>query len=267
MTRHKLGIGTVIPELEPRLNHTWRVVATGISFAVFGVSSLLLRILIFPTLRRCVREPLRQRDIARYWIHRSFIVFIKGMNRLGILTWEVNGRERLQRSSLLVLANHPTLIDVVFLVSLLPNTNCVVKPAAARNPFFRGPVQACGYIASDNGTEMIDECVSAVRSGDNLIIFPEGTRSVPQQPLRLQRGAARIAVRGGLNITPVRINCTPPVLTKGQKWYHIPPQRFHVRIDVGEDISIKHFFARNNTAPENIIARQLTAYLTDYFQG
>jgi 1-acyl-sn-glycerol-3-phosphate acyltransferase len=255
-----------MPEFARRLNHAWRVVATGISFAVFGIGGLLLRVLIFPALQWCVRDPLRQRLISRSSVQRSFVVFIKLIRRLGLLTWEAHGCERLQRNGLLVLANHPTLIDVVFLVSLLPNTNCVVKSVAARNPFFRGPVRACGYIANDDSSDLIDDCVAAVRAGDNLIIFPEGTRSVPGQPLHLQRGAARIAVRGGINITPVRIDCTPPTLTKGQKWYHVPLRRFHVRIEVGDDLPIRHFLIEKNaTQEEHLAARRLTEYLTDYF--
>ncbi|MDR2851824.1 MAG: 1-acyl-sn-glycerol-3-phosphate acyltransferase [Burkholderiaceae bacterium] len=263
------GIGSAMMQIRLArwLDPAWRTIATGISFAVFGMGGLLLRVLIFPPLQRCVRDPLRQRRIARRWVQRSFAVFIELMRRLGVLTWEVHHRERLQREGLLVLANHPTLLDVVFLVSLLPHTNCVVKSAAARNLFFRGPVRACGYIANDSRTGLIDDCIAAVRAGDNLIVFPEGTRSVPEQPLRLQRGAARIAVRGALNMTPVRIRCTPPTLTKGEKWYRVPRQRFHIRIEVAEDLPIGHFFDPENTAPESLIARQLTEYLTDYFSG
>ncbi|MFT3761474.1 MAG: lysophospholipid acyltransferase family protein [Pseudoxanthomonas sp.] len=217
-----------------RLDHAWRVVGTGLSFAAFGVGGLLLRVTVFPLLQLCVRDPLRRRRIARRWVQRSFAAHVELMRRLGVLTWEIHGRERLERDGLLVLANHPTLIDVVFLVSLLPNADCVVKSAVARNPFMRGPVRACGYIANDDGVGLVEDCIAAVRAGGNLVIFPEGTRTVPGQPLRLQRGAANIAVRGGLDVTPVRISCTPPTLTKGEKWYRVPSRRFHVKIEVGE---------------------------------
>jgi 1-acyl-sn-glycerol-3-phosphate acyltransferase len=144
----------------------------------------------------------------------------------------------------------------------------VIKPAAARNPFFRGPVRACDYITNEDGVGLIDDCVAAVRAGGNLIIFPEGTRSVPGQPLRLQRGAARIAVRGGLNITPVHIDCSPPTLAKGQKWYHIPPRRFHMRIEVGEDLAIgPYLMTPHGAMPENRAARRLTQYLAGYFSA
>ena len=79
------------------------------------------------------------------------------------MTYQIEGGERLQRDGLLVLANHPTLIDVVCLISLLPNADCVVKRAVARNPFMRGPVRAAGYISNDDGAGLVDDCVAAAR--------------------------------------------------------------------------------------------------------
>jgi hypothetical protein len=65
------------------------------------------------------------------------------------MTYQIEGGERLQRDGLLVLANHPTLIDVVCLISLLPNADCVVKRAVACNPFMRG---RCGRPATSPTT-------------------------------------------------------------------------------------------------------------------
>ncbi len=252
-----------------RLDHAWRVVATGLSFAAFGIGGLWLRLVAFPLLQWRVRDPLMRRAAARRMIQRSFAGHVELMRRLGVLTWEVNGRERLQRDGLLVLANHPTLIDVVCLVSLLPNADCVVKWAVARNPFMRGPVRAAGYIANTDGAGLVDDCIAAIRRGGNLVIFPEGTRSVPGAPIRLQRGAANIAIRGGFDVTPVRICCDPPTLTKGQKWYRVPPRRFHIRLDVRDDIAVAPFLevAAEHPGGEAHAARRLTDHLTRYFEG
>jgi 1-acyl-sn-glycerol-3-phosphate acyltransferase len=80
----------------------------------------------------------------------------------------------------------------------------------------------------------------------------------------LQRGAANIAVRGVLDVTLVRIRCTPPTLRKGEKWYRVPSRRFHVLIEVGEDLSIAPFREGNSEA---MAARRLNEYLTAYFEG
>lgn len=243
------------------MNTAWRIVATGLSFLCFGIGGVLLWLLVFPLLSLLVRDRQRRGRLARRLIGRAFASFVELMRFLGVLTYEIRGAEKLQRRGLLVLANHPTLIDVVFLVSLIPDADCVVKSRLARNPFTRGAIAATGYICNDSGAGLVEDCIASVRSGKNLIIFPEGTRTRPGGP-PLQRGAANIAVRGGLDITPVRISCTPPTLSKGQKWYLVPSRRFHMIIDVQDDLRVAPFLDGTSVP---LAARRLTDHLTDYF--
>ena len=251
------------PVSSGRLNHLWRIFGTGVSFLAFGVGGLLLGVLVFPLINLGVRDPARRRRWARRLVQKSFAFHIELMRALGVLTYEIRGLERLQRDGVLILANHPTLIDVVFLISRLPNADCVVKSALARNPFTRGPVHAAGYVFNDDGAGLVDDCIAAVRRGGNLVIFPEGTRTRRDGPLQLQRGAANIAVRGRLDITPVRLSCTPMTLGKGEKWYRVPARRFHVVVDVQPDLEIAPFL--NGAQGEALAARQLTDHLTQYF--
>lgn len=245
------------------LRRGWRIVATGLSFAAFGLGGVLLWALAFPLLQLCVRDALRRQRRARRLVQRSFATHIELMRVLGVLTYEIRGRERLQREGLLILANHPTLIDVVFLIAQLPNADCIVKSSLARNLFTRGPVRATGYVCNDDGAALVDDCIAAVRAGSNLVIFPEGTRSRRDAPLRLQRGAANIAVRGQLNITPVRISCQPMTLGKGEKWYRVPARRFHIVVDIQPDLAIAPWL--DGAPGEAMAARQLTDHLTHYF--
>lgn len=253
------------PAVSSRLNRLWRIVGTGLSFLAFGVGGVLLGVLVFPLINLIARDPATRRRWSRRLVQRSFAFHFGLMRALGVLTFEVRGRERLDRDGLLILANHPTLIDVVLLVSLLPNADCVVKSSLARNPFTRGPVRAAGYVCNDDGAGLIDDCIAAVRRGGALVIFPEGTRSARNAPLRLQRGAANIAIRGRLNITPVLLSCTPMTLGKGEKWYHVPARRFHVVAEVRPDIEVAPFLDEGQG--EALAARRLTDYLTRYFRG
>lgn len=240
----------------------WRIVATALSFSLFGVGGVLLWLVVFPLLTLCVRNRIDRGRYARATIRFCFARFIGVMRALGVLTYEIRGAERLQRRGMLVLANHPTLIDVVFLVSLIADADCVVKSRLARNPFTRGAVRASGYICNDVGADLVEDCIASVRSGKNLIIFPEGTRTPPQGALPLQRGAANIAVRGGIDVTPVVIRCEPPTLAKGQKWYRIPSRRFHILVEVGEDFAVAPFLDGTTKA---LAARKLTHHLTEFF--
>ena len=133
----------------------------------------------------------------------------------------------------MIIANHPSLIDVVLIMSLMDRTQCVVKASVRKNPFMRGVVTATNYIPNLGDPErMIEDCVTALRTGHNLLIFPEGSRTVPGKKVRLQRGFANIALKARAPVRLVTVTCNPPTLRKGEKWYQIPPRRplFHVRV-------------------------------------
>lgn len=112
-----------------RLERFRRIVGTGFSFAVFGFAGLVLGLVIFPVLILFVRHPARRRHAARSVVHWFFGFFVELMRRVGVLTYELHGVERLKDPGLLILANHPTLIDVVFLISLIPQSDCEIGRA------------------------------------------------------------------------------------------------------------------------------------------
>ena len=109
----------------------------------------------------------------------------------------------------------------------------------------------------------MDACADSLARGNNLIIFPEGTRSVPGQPFSMQRGAANIALQANVPLTPVRIRCEPTTLTKAEKWYQIPSRRFTMELTVLDDIELD---AVVGDAPNKSLAsRKLTEYLIEFF--
>ena len=245
------------------IDRGWRVFATGLSFATFGLGGVLLGGIGVPLLHLLVRDRARRRTLARRAIHLGFRAFVGWMRLLGVLRYEVIDQWRLQRRGLLVLANHPTLIDVVFLISLIPNADCVVRSGLFHNPFTGGPLRAADYLSNDSGAGLVEDCIASLRAGNNLVMFPEGTRTRPGEPMTLQRGAANIAVRGARDITPVRIRCEPLMLNKGRPWWQVPPRRGQFTISVDEDIAIAPFLADGAEARS---ARELTRVLHDYFE-
>jgi 1-acyl-sn-glycerol-3-phosphate acyltransferase len=255
------GAGAV---LFKRVERCWRVLATGFSFVLFAVGGLLLRILVFPVLNLLVWERQLRVLVARQIIRLVFRGFVGCMRRLGVLDYDISGLERLERQGLLILANHPTLIDTVFLMAFVKRADCIVKGRLWDNPFTRGPVRAAGYISNEYGGGLVEDCIRSLRGGGNLIIFPEGTRTACDGQISLKRGAANIAVRSLSNVTPVVIRCLPPTLGKGVKWWQVPPVAAHFSIEVKEDIDVHEFLAKAGS--EVLAARHLTAYLQDYFR-
>jgi 1-acyl-sn-glycerol-3-phosphate acyltransferase len=245
------------------INHAWRVFATGLVFVLFGLGALFISLTIFPLLRlSTTRTDVARRRIQR-GMQRTFRVYIELMRLLGIMTYELHGVERLREPGRLIVANHPTLIDVVMLVSLIPEVDCIVKRGLWRNPFLRWPVIWASYIPNSEGEELIDRCATTLRHGHSLLVFPEGTRTVPGKPIRMQRGAAHIALAADADILPVTIDCDPPTLFKGNPWYRVPERPFHMKVVVGEPVPASRF-RREGEAPTRA-ARRLTQWLLAYY--
>jgi len=249
--------------MHEKLFYGWRLCATGFCFAIFGLGGVVLGFVYFPLLNLFIQKPERRVTLARKTIRLSFAGFIGMMHHLGVLRYEISGAERLRRRGLLVLANHPSLIDTVFLMALIADADCILKADLQRNFFTRGPVAAAGYIFNDQGMELVQACKASLQGGSNLIVFPEGTRTPADGRMTLKRGAANIALRAGCNITPVTIRCEPRTLGKGDKWWLVPARMARFTIQVGEDIEIQQF--RDASASDGAAARRLTEFLLNYF--
>ena len=245
-----------------KLGYAWRLCGTALSFFIFGLGGLALWFLVFPVLSLLPGSHPQKISRGQRVVHASFYFFIGLMHRIGIMTYEINGLEKLNRPGQLIIANHPTLVDIVFLISRIPQANCIVKESLWRNPFMRGPILNAGYISNGDPEKMLAECVAWLQSGGTMIIFPEGTRSVPGQACRFHRGAAAIALQANKIVTPVTISCYPSTLTKAEPWYQIPERRFHLALHVGDDIALDEF---TQIQPKSIAVRRFNQYLQDYF--
>jgi 1-acyl-sn-glycerol-3-phosphate acyltransferase len=243
-----------------RIGRYWRVFGTGLSFVAVGIGGVF----VFPVLNIFIRSRQLRSVIARHVIRFTFRCIVGLMRVMGVFQYEISGLERLERHGLLILANHPTLIDIVILMAFVKRADCIVKSKLWRNPFTHATVRAAAYVRNDDyGAQLIEDCVAAVRRGGNLIIFPEGTRTPANGSIVLRRGAANIAVRAQCNVTPVLIGCAPLMLVKGERWWRLPCGPSHYSIEVQEDIDVRSFIAE---AGNNVLAaRRLTDHLQDYF--
>jgi 1-acyl-sn-glycerol-3-phosphate acyltransferase len=243
-----------------RFKWCWRVFGVALSFIAIGVGGLF----IFPLLHLVIRQRQRRQDMARDLIRQAFRAIVRSMCAFDVFQYQASGLARLDRQGLLILANHPTLIDIVFLMAFVPRAECIVKEGLWRNLFTRATVSAAGYICNrGDSVRLLEDCVTAIRNGGNLIIFPEGTRTPANGSISLKRGAANIAVRVPCDITPVLIRCAPPMLVKSEPWWRLPAQTSQFRFDVMADLAVAPIVA--GVANEVLAARRMTAHLSRIF--
>jgi 1-acyl-sn-glycerol-3-phosphate acyltransferase len=233
------------------LFYVYRFIGTTLFWIFFGVVGLVFGFVVLPLVHLFVRKPARRQQIARNLLRGAFVVFVWVARNMRLIRCDVSGMEYWRPgTSQLLLANHLTLIDVVILLSLFPQIDCVVKAAVTRNPILRVSAGTANYISNRDPDELLDFCVARLNSGSSLLLFPQGTRAIRGQPLKFKLGAAEIALRADATIVPIVIDCDPQMLAKNVPWYRIPPSQPHFRIELLPPVHV------DELVPDNLEPRK-----------
>lgn len=241
------------------LGRAWRTLATHLCFFVYIPLGAVLGLPAWLGLRLLIRRQ-DQARVGKRLLGRWYAFFTWLMRVSGVLEVEIVDREALRGGGRFIVANHPTLIDFVLLASVIPDADCLVKASLLAHPAMRWAVLMGGYIPNDRGQETLELCRRSLAAGNSLVVFPEGTRSVPGEALRFQRGAAQLALRSAKRLTLLAIDSTPSSLDKHGRWWLAPKDKVRMRIrPLGEMDMGAVLAARGGEAA--LAARELTAVL------
>jgi 1-acyl-sn-glycerol-3-phosphate acyltransferase len=250
-----------------RIARALRLFRAGLCFLYFGVGVWVTGAVVVPILRRTrwrglspEAASLRTQGIVHLFC-RSFLVCITRVMRLVDMQWI--GTEALSRGPVLVVANHPSLIDTPLLLAQMPQADFIVSPDWLRAGWLRPIVEAAGYLRAEDGAAVVGQAVERLRAGRSVVVYPEGSRTPPEGLRPFQRGAAHIALRAGRDILPVLISVAPRALMQGQRWTDFPLENPVFRIEVGEPIRPSLSVGGEARA---LAARRLTGVLEEHFE-
>ncbi|MGF7191382.1 1-acyl-sn-glycerol-3-phosphate acyltransferase [Robbsia andropogonis] len=221
------------------VNQGWRLLATGMAFVVFGVSGAAFSACFLPLMLLWPHRASRQRAVV-FGIHCFFRSLVAALRWLRVMHVDARGVARLrQRGPCIVVANHPTYLDVMVLLSMTPRACCVVKKAHWGNPCFWGIVRAAAYVSNADPEALVRDGARRLAEGYTVIVFPEGTRSPgPDRLHAFSRGFAHMALQSHADVLPVLMHCSPPAFTKRMRWYDVPPRAFTVHVRVLEPLGM-----------------------------
>jgi 1-acyl-sn-glycerol-3-phosphate acyltransferase len=134
-------------------------------------------------------------------------------------------------------ANHPTMLDALLLVARLPRSACIMKADLMGNIFLGAGARLARYISNKSARTMVRLAVNDLRNGGQLVIFPEGTRTVtpPLNPFR--PGTTLIAKLAQAPIQTVFIDTDSPYLAKGWPLWRVPPLPIVFTLRIGKRFS------------------------------
>lgn len=176
----------------------------------------------------------RGRVVGRWVTSYGFRCYLWILTLTGVFRFDLRALDALRDAGSLVIApNHPSLLDVVMVLSRLPAVACVMKTDLIDNPIYGAAARLAGYIRNDDFIGAATQAVETLRAGSQLLLFPEGTRTTRAPINRLKGGAALVSKRSGVPIQTVLIETTSPFLSKGWPLHRIPPVPICYRVRLG----------------------------------
>jgi 1-acyl-sn-glycerol-3-phosphate acyltransferase len=211
------------------LDRSRRVLLTGSAFLLFFAGGALLSYLVLPIARAICgggeEDKARRcrRIVGASWVF--FHAYMRGLRLVSYAPRET--RLDLPLPPFVLVANHPTLVDVTAVGATYPDLVVVAKHAYFASPLVGRLLRYCGHIdggdgSAFSGVAVIELAVERLRRGISVLIFPEGTRSPEHGLGPFHLGAFLIAAQARVPIVPVVITCDPPTLMRGQAWYEVP---------------------------------------------
>ena len=201
----------------------------GFSFLYFWGGGFLVANLYVPWLEWRLKDPVETRNRVQRVIKAAFRQFCDLLRGLHLI--DVDPRRSLTDTpdgAYVLIANHPTLIDVIALIASYDRLCVVVKRSLIQGVNVGRMLRAAGYIdgggsdGSVRASDVLNESIDRLSQGYGVLIFPEGTRSPPNEMHPFMRSPFEMAARSGAPLVPVFIHCQPPALMKGVPWYRFP---------------------------------------------
>ena len=246
-----------LPPVSNYLLYAYRCIVKNLFYLIFGTGSILLVIIAFPFLRIFYHNNEQFGIKARHFISYTFKFF------LGFLSIMQGAQKRTEGQQLykdlrskIIVANHPSILDFVYLMSMMPNATCIVSENLTRTPAAGVVKQA--YILNSKDFDLVcRECKKLTDQGCNVIIFPEGTRTPRHGRNIYKKGAARLALYCGCDIQPVFLGGSDKYgLGKHDiVWSYNPVEQYFYDFKLLPEIKIEAYQGLSN----QIAAKRLTA--------
>ena len=217
--------------------------ASGVWFPLASVLHLLLPARVGQGLgRRAIRF-----GFDRYLRWLSWI----GACHFDLAAIDVLANER----PLILVANHPCLLDAPMILSRLTDVACVMKTSLMRNPMFGGAARLARYVRNEPPVGMILCAVDNLRAGSHLLLFPEATRTARAPLNAFTPSTALIAQRAGVPVQTLIIETDSAFLSKGWWVFRQPSMPIHYRVRLGERFE--------PPSDVNAFTQRLEAYFTE----
>lgn len=158
------------------------------------------------------------------------------------IDYEVKGTENIPRDDkgYVVMSKHQSTWETLFLQNIFDPNTVVLKQELFYVPFFGWGIALLNpiFINRSKGSSAMKQILNKgserLQRGEDILIFPEGTRVEPGSRREFSKGGALLAVTAGSDVIPVAHNAGEHWNNK--RWLKIPGT---IQVVIGEPISTK----------------------------
>ena len=203
--KEEISYKSKLPKIKNVFTYPYFCISKIIAIISFGLGAVLLAIFVFPFIRLFTFHKKDFGIIARAYVSHTFRVFLGNLNICKTSLLKVDDKEAYRNiHGKIIIANHPSLLDFVYIMSLVPNSTCIVRGGLTHTPL-RWVIKQAYITNTTDFNDVLVECNKLTDKGCNVIVFPEGTRSPRVGRNNYKKGAARIALYCNCDVLPLFI--------------------------------------------------------------
>lgn len=133
---------------------------------------------------------------------------------------------------LLLVANHPSRLDALFMIACLPGLVCITKASIWDRRLLGATIRMAGYprVGDDRHLASV---AALLLDGFRVLVFPEGTRSPPTGPGPFRPGFAFLARQAQVPIQTVMIETDFDFLGRDWPLLRVPARPVRIGLRVG----------------------------------
>lgn len=233
-----------------------RSVLVLLSFVIFGIGAIFLNFIIFPMANFFLKD----KQLLYFYsdiIHNTWKWFVRILIFFKIIKLNITDLDNIKQiKQKIIVATHPSFIDILILIALIPRTTCIVKYSLSKNPILFNLVNSI-FIMEDESLEKLKEHTKKmIDNGFNVVIFPMGIRHRRNEFPKIKKGAATIAMNANSNIVALKYYTDFDFLFISQPVYEAGEKAVTYDLSYVGEIDVKSIL--QNSENEIVIKKNIT---------
>ena len=227
-----------------------------LSFFIFGIGAVILNFTLFPLAKFFIKD----KNLLYFYsdvIHSTWAWFVKLIISFGIMNLNIEDLAKIKQiKNKVIVSTHPSFIDIVILIGLIPRTTCIVKSALAQNLILSNLVSSIFILEDETLDNMKNHTKKMLDNGFNVVIFPSGIRHRKNEYPKIHKGAATIAMNAKANIVALKLYTDFDFLFINQPIYEAGELKVNYELSYVGEIDVKSELEKTDN--EIVIKKNIT---------